>query len=213
MLGVPASQCNSTCAAGRRPLFCGLMASLSSGWRGLLAACALALAGCYAEFENSLTPDDASPLKKVLSGEWRFVDLNPADLARAPRAVPPRFTIAAQPDGSIVASAPPVAGVAVGYEIVVSRVGGRDYISAREQPGLGPWWIFRATWDPAKKRLALEGTPETAIAQLIKAGLLKGKAGKLTSSMVAESGEQVAAFLGTGTLAYQSAFTLQKSGK
>lgn len=179
-----------------------------------LAACALLLLeGCYAEFENALPAGEASPLAKSLPGEWRFVDISPADIARSPRAVPQVFTIASQPDGSITAQAAAVAGVKSGYELSLARVNGRDFISARAQPGTGPWYVFRANWDAAKRRLALEAVPGAAVEQLIKAGMLQGKPGALTPNMVAESGESVAGMFKVGSIALTPAFTLQKSGK
>ncbi|MBS0661064.1 MAG: hypothetical protein JSR82_22830 [Verrucomicrobia bacterium] len=179
----------------------------------LAVAAVLLLSACYAEFEQVLPPGEPTPLARTLVGEWRFIDISPADLARAPQAVPPVFKISSQPDGSLVAQAAAVAGAARGYELSVSRLGGRDFISARAQPGTGPWYFFRANWDPAKRRLALEAVPGSAVEQLIKAGLLKGKPGALTPNMVTDPGAEVAGMLRVGTLAFQPAFTLQKSGK
>lgn len=190
------------------------MALLRSHLRGVLAATAVfLLGGCYAEFENALPATEPSPLKKTLPGEWRFVDISPADIARSPQRVPQVFTIAAQPDGSITAQAAEVAGVKSGYELSVARINGRDFISARAQPGTGPWYVFRASWDAGKRRLALEAVPGAAVEQLIKAGMLQSKPGALTPGMVAEPGESVAGMLRVGSLAFQPAFTLQKSGK
>lgn len=179
----------------------------------LALASALWLSACYAEFENVLPAGEPTTLAKALVGEWRFVDISPADLARAPRAIPPVFKIAAQPDGSLVAQAAAVAGVAGGYELSVTRLGGRDFISARAQPGTGPWYVFRANWDAAKRKLALEAVPDAAVGQLIKAGMLRSKPGALAPAMVTDPGAEVAGMLRVGTLAFQPAFTLQKSGK
>lgn len=178
-----------------------------------LAACALLLGACYAEFENVLPAGEATTLAKNLVGEWRFVDISPADIARSPKAVPQVFNITAEPDGSLVAAGAAVAGVKSGYELSVARINGRDFISARAQPGTGPWYVFRANWDAARRRLALEAIPGAVVEQLIKAGMLQGKTGALTPNMVADSGESVASMLKVGSLAFQPAFTLQKSGK